>query len=256
LCDSAWHSLPFLRELYSPPYPLPSAGGMRCLIVLDHLCKLGCKDVPIQDTSFADCSAVKGTADCAVPVDPAIRIATSFLSQLLCYTAIVPACDPQVARSLGGCSEMQPVFAGHDLCLRESRASSSRWRLWKLQREAVLLLLACSRSPVQPHVASAAVFIISGALQVSGILTTLYSLCRVICSASHPQNNYHLDCIQPPHSVTGCLTFLPRFFVERRADQADGAVTLPNAQRMAATMRIRPRCRGSLRTLCLGAPPR
>jgi hypothetical protein len=111
--------------------------------------------------------------DMAIPADPIVRIAVSFFSQLLCYTAVVPACDAQPALCLGGCSELPPLPSALGASVSDrgdsglNAAFTSRWRLWKLQREAVVALLQCTRSPLHPHVAPSAMFTICGALQAS-----------------------------------------------------------------------------------------
>ena len=137
-------------------------GGKHCLKLLDRALTLANDEAAASD----ECSS-----DTTLPVDPIVRVASSFLSQLLCHTAIVPACDAQLAQFLGGSSEMRAlptILHPNMLLLRtseEADSCSSRWRLWALQREAVVLLLKCMRSPLYPHVASTAVFILSGAIQ-------------------------------------------------------------------------------------------
>ncbi len=142
------------------------SGGSCCLNILDNL----------LDRSY-DEAAAENTNDSAVilPVDPIVRIAASFISQLLCHTAVVPACDDVLAHSLGGSSALPP---GH--CPAQQQVAGlgtireTRWRLWKLQRDAVILLLKCAQSPLHPHLTPTLVFIISGALQVGAVFEPLH----------------------------------------------------------------------------------
>lgn len=141
----------------------PAAGASSCLNILDYLLNLAVEEA----TADGQCDA-----DISLCADPIVRIAALFLSQLLSYTAVVAACDAPLAQFLGGCSEMQPTESellpsaswrrdsGNDTACR------NRWRLWKMQREAVVLLLKCARSQLGPHVSSTVIFAISGALQV------------------------------------------------------------------------------------------
>jgi hypothetical protein len=153
-------------------------GGTHCFKILNHALNLANDEAAASDT----CSS-----DAILPVDPIVRVASTFLSQLLCHTAIVPACDAQLAQSLGGSSEMRalPTRSYSNFLVEQSSeegdSCSKRWRLWALQREAVVLLLKCMRSPLYPHVASTAVFIISGALQAS----TISNPCPNIFSCSY-----------------------------------------------------------------------
>ena len=141
-----------------------SSGGSCCLTIFDRMLTLSSEEAAL-------CEGLDG--DMALPVDPIVRNSVSFFSQLLCYTAVVPACDAQPALCLGGCSELPPLPSALSASVSDhgdsglNAACTSRWRLWKLQREAVVALLQCTRSPRHPHVASSAVFTICGALQAS-----------------------------------------------------------------------------------------
>jgi hypothetical protein len=109
----------------------------------------------------------ESNADSTVCADPAVRVAASFLSQLLCYTAVVPACDHQLALLWAASSDLPPLpQIIPAVAAVQDESCRSRWRLWKLQREAVVLLLKCLHSPVGPHVTSTSIFAIAGALQV------------------------------------------------------------------------------------------
>jgi hypothetical protein len=137
---------------------------MCCLSILDHLLILVYNEAASDD---------KQAYDAILPADPMIRIATSFISQLLCHTAVVPACDAQLAQFLGGSSELPSISDTLNSDSLENQVSEgcklrdTRWRMWKLQRDAVNVLIKCTQSPVHPHVSSTPVFIIAGALQVN-----------------------------------------------------------------------------------------
>jgi hypothetical protein len=139
-----------------------SLGGSCCLTIFDRMLTLSSEEAAL-------CEGCGG--DMALPADPIVRIAVLFFSQLLCYTAVVPACDVQPALCLGGCSELLPLPSALGASVSNlgesglNTACTSRWRLWKLQREAVVALLQCTRSPLHPHIAPSAVFTICGALQ-------------------------------------------------------------------------------------------
>ncbi len=132
----------------------PAAGASSCFNILDYLLNLAVEEAAADGKCDADISL------CA---DPIVRIAASFLSQLLSYTAVVAACDAPLAQFLGGCSEMPTEWRRDSV---NDTTCRGRWRLWKMQREAVVLLLKCARSQLAPHVSSTAIFAISGALQV------------------------------------------------------------------------------------------
>jgi hypothetical protein len=140
------------------PPPHATSGGLSTLKIFHRLLSLAVENA----ADNAECDV-----DDTVCADPAVRVAASFLSQLLCYTAVVPACDPQLALLWASSSDLPPLAPSalanavvQDDCCR------SRWRLWKLQRDAVVLLLKCLRSTVGAHVSSTSTFAIAGALQV------------------------------------------------------------------------------------------
>jgi hypothetical protein len=154
----------FLVEVLQSLLSYKASGGKCCLSILDHLLTLARNEAVVDD----ECNR-----DDHLPADPFVRIASTFISQLLCHTAVVPACDTQLAKLLGGSSELPPISAAVHLDLVQNQGLGDansrgiRWRLWKLQREAVHVLIKCTQSPIHPHVSSTLIFIISGALQVS-----------------------------------------------------------------------------------------
>jgi hypothetical protein len=148
-----------------------SSGGSCCLIILDRMLTLSSEEAALCEDQGSDME---------LPVDPIVRMVASFLSHLLCYTAVVPACDAQVARCFGGCSELPPLSSTLRTSVSDNGESglqiayTVRWRLWRLQHEAVVLLLKCMRSPIYPHVTPCSVLTICGALQVSPSLHHIF----------------------------------------------------------------------------------